>query len=71
MTTETTNVSDNQHTPAEQQGVELTINDLKAIQQIIDVASQRGAFRANELSSVGDLYNRLTAFLDFATKKGQ
>jgi hypothetical protein len=43
---------------------DLTINDLQALKTIIDVCTQRGAFRANELASVGAVFNRLSAFLD-------
>lgn len=53
----------------ENASVDLTISDLKAIQNIIDAVTQRGAFRANELASVGEVYNRLTAFIDSVTKK--
>ena len=42
---------------------ELTVNDLSAIKQIIDVASQRGAFKPNEMVSVGTIYNKLDTFL--------
>jgi len=41
----------------------LTINDLANIKQIVDVASARGAFRANEMQVVGGTYDRLVAFL--------
>ena len=43
---------------------DLTVNDLQALKTIIDVASQRGTFKANELASVGQVYNRLEAFLN-------
>jgi len=43
---------------------DLTVQDLQALKMIIDVASQRGTFRANEMTSVGNVYNRLTSFLD-------
>jgi len=43
--------------------VELTVDELKALVSIIDVATQRGTFRAAELSSVGKVYDRLAAFL--------
>ena len=43
--------------------VNLSIGDLANLRQIIDVATQRGAFRANELEVVGNAYNRLNAFL--------
>jgi hypothetical protein len=42
---------------------ELTVQDLQAIKQIIDVASQRGAFKPNEMMTVGGVYNKLEAFL--------
>lgn len=48
----------------EKQAPDLTINDLKAIQTIIDVSCQRGTFKAAEMASVGQVYNRLLAFLD-------
>lgn len=48
---------------AEQPVTQLSIQDLYGIRSIIDVASTRGAFRANELSTVGETYNRLNAFL--------
>lgn len=60
-------------TPAQedtaQEGIELNISDLAAVKSIIDVASQRGAFRANELEAVGKTYNKLSNFLDSITKK--
>lgn len=42
---------------------ELTINDLNALKQIIDVASQRGAFKPSEMMTVGSTYNKLETFL--------
>ena len=41
----------------------LSIGDLKNLSTIIDVASTRGAFKANEMAGVGFLYNKLQAFL--------
>ena len=43
---------------------ELTINDLNALKQIIDVASQRGAFKPNEMAVVGTTYTKLETFLN-------
>lgn len=43
---------------------DLTVNDLQALKTIIDVCTQRGAFRAGELANVGTVFNRLSAFLD-------
>jgi hypothetical protein len=41
----------------------LTVNDLINIKNIIDVASARGAFRGEELSAVGEVYNKLATFV--------
>ena len=41
----------------------LTIQDLANLRNIIDVASQRGAFKANEFATVGDAYTKLDTFL--------
>ena len=42
---------------------DLSIGDLKNLATIIDVASTRGAFRANEMATVGLMYNKLQGFL--------
>ena len=47
----------------QQPGTDLSIADLKNLGTIIDVASTRGAFRANEMATVGAMYNKLQAFL--------
>ena len=41
----------------------ITISDLDTIKNIINLASTRGAFRAEELSMVGTVYDKLTEFL--------
>lgn len=43
--------------------VTVTISDLIVIRNVIDLASSRGAFRANELSTVGTVFDKLQAFL--------
>ena len=35
---------------------------------IFDVASRRGAFKADEMATVGTVYNKLKAFLDSLPK---
>ena len=42
---------------------DLTVQDLQALKVIIDVASQRGAFRPNEMQTVGATYTKLEQFL--------
>jgi hypothetical protein len=44
----------------------LTLQDLILVAQIIQLTTQRGAYRAEELENVGALYNKLIAFLDSA-----
>jgi hypothetical protein len=56
-----------QAAPAEE-NPDLTINDLSGLKSVIDVATQRGAFKAGELEAVGKIYNRLDKFLAAATK---
>ena len=51
-----------QEQPA-QQAPGLTLQDLVLVAQIIQLGSQRGTFRAEELEQVGGLYNKLVAFL--------
>ena len=47
---------------------QMTVTDLAMMARIIDTATQRGAFRAGELKQVGELYERLTAFLNEVQK---
>lgn len=48
---------------AQEQGPDLTVQDLQALKSIIDVASQRGAFKPNEMMTVGQVYTKLEQFL--------
>jgi len=47
----------------QEQSPELTVQDLTAMKAIIDVASERGSFKPNEMMSVGTIYNKLETFL--------
>ena len=47
----------------QQEQPSLNLQDLILVAQIIQVSSQRGAFKADELANVGTLYNKLIAFL--------
>jgi hypothetical protein len=59
-----------QETAAPQQAsADLNISDLVALKNIIEVASQRGAFKATELEAVGKTFNKLNAFLETVSKK--
>jgi len=72
-TTEATIEAPATEAPAEQAegGVELTIQDLAGLKTIIDVATQRGAFKANEMMSVGTIYNKLETFLNTVAAQAQ
>lgn len=43
---------------------EITIADLNLLKDIVDLASTRGAFRAAEMKEIGEVYIKLTNFLD-------
>lgn len=47
----------------EQTEVQISLNDLAAAVQIIDVCSKRGAFQGDELESVGGVRGRIAAFV--------
>lgn len=73
--TDETQVEQNTTTAqAEQQAqseptADLNISDLLALKTIVEVASQRGSFKANELEGVGKTYNKLSTFLESVAKK--
>lgn len=54
-----------------QDNMDLTINDLSAMKSIIDVASSRGAFKPGEMMTVGQVYNKLSNFLNAVAKQQQ
>jgi hypothetical protein len=53
------------------ENIQLTLTDLSAMKSIIDIASQRGTFKPNEMMIVGQTYNKLTAFLESAKQQGE
>jgi hypothetical protein len=65
MTDETTQTVDT--TATEQQaptGPSLQLSDLVLALQVIQASAQRGSIRAEEMSTVGPLHDRLFAFLE-------
>lgn len=48
---------------------QITIADIAMLKQIVEVASSRGAFRAEELSQVGAVYDRVTAWVESITQE--
>lgn len=59
--------------PATEQeaAAELTVQDLQSLKAIIDVASQRGTFKPNEMMTVGQTYGKLEAFLGAVAQQQQ
>ena len=47
----------------------ITLNDLAAVVQMIDIVSRRGAFEGQELVTVGALRNRFAEFVKVSTPK--
>ena len=43
---------------------QLNVADLASIKNIIEAACTRGAFRANELTMVGAMYDKLSIFVE-------
>lgn len=54
-----------------QQPDAISIQDLQALLQIVDVASSRGAFRGAELTQVGAVFDKLNAFLTYIAEQQQ
>ena len=48
---------------SEEQKVEITIQDLVLAANIIDLATQRGAFKGAEAGQVGACFDKLVAFV--------
>ena len=67
--TEENNVQQPTAPDATQESGDLSISDLNAMKMIIDVASQRGAFKPNDMVVVGQTYNKLSAFLSNVSKQ--
>jgi len=49
----------------------ITLNDIGAAVQIIDLASARGAIRGEEMAAVGNVRQRLAAFLEYSEKQAR
>tara|TARA_B100001996_G_C18598477_1_gene568882 strand:- start:152 stop:442 length:291 start_codon:yes stop_codon:yes gene_type:complete len=51
--------------------ISITLNDLVILRNIVNVASRRGAFTADEFSDIGAVYNKVDGFLKVHLKKMQ
>ena len=43
----------------------ISIQDLNALLQIVDLATSRGAFRGAEMTQVGQVFDKLNVFLSY------
>ena len=50
---------------------QLSITDLAVLKNVIDLACSRGAFRAPEMKAVGEVYDKLSTFLDSVIKQAE
>jgi len=55
----------------DQQTPQITISDLAIAKNLISVACERGTFRAEEMSTVGELYDKLTRFIDHVVAEAE
>lgn len=49
----------------------INLTDLQSLLNIVDIATSRGAFKGNELSQVGAVYDKLDTFLTFVAEQQQ
>jgi len=49
----------------------ITVADLNLLKNIFDLAATRGAFHANEMKEIGEVYNKLSAFLEAVVAQAQ
>lgn len=49
--------------------MQLTIQDIAAAAQLIDIATQRGAFKANEATAVGEIFDKISSFIQAANEQ--
>ena len=50
---------------------QITVNDLIIVKDLIDLACSRGAYRGAEAKTVGEIYEKLTAFLNTVVAQAQ
>jgi hypothetical protein len=49
----------------------INITDLVAIRNLMNIAAERGAFKAEEMLEVGTVYNKLSSFLEAVIAQSQ
>ena len=53
------------------ENAQLTLNDIISVKNLIEASSSRGAFKAHELKSVGELYEKIARFIEASTPPQQ
>lgn len=48
-----------------------SVNDLLFVKNLIETINRRGGFQPGEMSSVGQFYNRISAFIDYSVNQMQ
>ena len=56
---------------AQEQQIQLSLQDIATVVQMIDIVSRRGAFAGNELAGVGLLRNKMEMFLRQNAPEGE
>ena len=51
-------------TDNEENKIEITPNDLLVIRQVMDIATQSGAFKAADLTTVGAVYDKVNGIVE-------
>ena len=52
-----------------EQTPQLTLQDLQSVLLVFDSACQRGAFKASEMKGIGDLHDRISAYVKHTSKQ--
>ena len=69
-TTENTEASATNPETGQPAGVpQLTINDMIVLKNMVEITQSRGAFKADEMTTVGNVYNKLSIFLQAVMPK--
>ena len=63
MSEQVTEVAQEETTQEQAQTTQLQLSDLLLCVQAIQLASTRGAFRAEEFTQIGNVFDRVTTFL--------
>lgn len=49
----------------------INVNDLVALRNILNIAAERGAFKAEEMLEIGTVYTKLSNFLESVIAQAQ